>query len=91
MSQRNTCASDLGVEVEERFLTRLLCHLERPGAAKGGRFGTGGHTSVHASGVAGNPRTQWDVIEDEELPAVPRSTPKAIETPSLRSGGLAHY
>ena len=26
-----------------------------------------GHTSVHAPGVAGNPRIQWDVIEDEEL------------------------
>ena len=42
-----------------------------------------GHTSVHAPGVAGNPRIQWDVIEDEELPAVPRTTPKAIGPPSL--------
>ena len=46
-----------------------------------------GHTSVHAPGVAGNPRIQWDVIEDEELPAAPRSTPKAIGPPSLRRGG----
>ena len=23
-----------------------------------------GHTSVHTAGVAGNPRIQWDVIED---------------------------
>ena len=37
-----------------------------------------GHMSVHAPGVAGNPRIQWDVIEDEELPAAPRTTPKAI-------------
>ena len=45
-----------------------------------------GHTSVHAAGatVAGNPRIQWDVIEDKELLAVPRPTPKAIGTPSLR-------
>ena len=47
----------------------------------------GGHTSVHATGVAGNPRIQWGVLKDEELPAVPRSTPKAIGTPSLRRGG----
>ena len=46
-----------------------------------------GHTSVHVSGVAGNPRIQWDVIEDEELSAVPRPTPKAIGSPSLRRGG----
>ena len=46
-----------------------------------------GHTSVHAPGVAGNPRIQWDVIEDEELSAVPRLTPKAIGPPSLRRGG----
>ena len=46
-----------------------------------------GHMSVHAAGVAGNPRIQWDVIEDEELPAMPRSTPKAIGTLSLRRGG----
>ena len=46
-----------------------------------------GHTSVHAAGVAGNPRIQWDVLEDEELPAATRSTPKAIGTPSLRRGG----
>ncbi len=26
-----------------------------------------GHTSVHAAGVAGNPRTQWDVIEDKSF------------------------
>ena len=47
------------------------------------------HTSVHrdAPGVAGNPRIQWDVIEDEELPAAPRTTPKAIGPPSLRRGG----
>ncbi len=43
-----------------------------------------GHTCAHVAGVAGNPRIQWDVIEDEELPAEPRSTPKAIGTPSLR-------
>ena len=48
-----------------------------------------GHTSVHAAGVAGNPRTNWDIIEDEELPAAPRSTPKG--TPSLRRGGPGHY
>ena len=46
-----------------------------------------GHTSVHVSAVAGNPRIQWNVIEDEELSAVPRSTPKAIQPPSLRRGG----
>ena len=48
-----------------------------------------GHTSVHAPGVAGNPRIpgQWDVIEDEELLAVPRTTPKAIGPSSLRRGG----
>ena len=45
------------------------------------------HTSVHAPGVAGNPRIQWDVIEDEELSAAPRLTPKAIGPPSLRRGG----
>jgi hypothetical protein len=43
-----------------------------------------GHTSVHVAGVTGNPRIQWDVIEDEEIYAVPRSTPKAIGTPSIR-------
>ena len=46
-----------------------------------------GHTSVHAPGVAGNPRIQWDVIEDEELTAAPLLTPKAIGPPSLRRGG----
>ena len=46
-----------------------------------------GHTSVHVTGVAGNPRTQWDVIEDEELSAALRLTPKAIGPPSLRRGG----
>ena len=46
-----------------------------------------GHTSVHAPGVAGNPRIQRDVVEDQELPAAPRSTPKAIGPPSLRRGG----
>ena len=50
-----------------------------------------GHTSVHAAGVAGNPRTQWDVIEDEELPADPRSTPKDICIPSPRREGPGHY
>ncbi len=37
-----------------------------------------GQTCEHVAGVAGNPRIQWDVIEDEELHVVPRSTPKAI-------------
>ena len=45
------------------------------------------HPSIQVTVVAGNPRTQWDVIEDEELSAVPRSTPKAIWPPSLRRGG----
>ena len=45
------------------------------------------HTSVHALWVAGNPRIQWYVIEDEELTAAPRLTPKAIGPPSLRCGG----
>ena len=46
-----------------------------------------GHTSVHAPGVAGNPRIQCDVVEDEELSVAPRSTPTAIGPPSLRRGG----
>jgi hypothetical protein len=50
-----------------------------------------GHTCAHVAGVADNPRTQWDVIEDDELHAVPRSTPKAIGTPSLRRGGPGNY
>ncbi len=50
-----------------------------------------GHMSAHIAGVAGNPRIQWDVIEDEELYAVPRSTPKAIGTPSLQRGGHCNY
>ena len=37
--------------------------------------------------MLGNPRIQWDVIEDEELSAVPRPTPKAIGPQSLRRGG----
>ena len=41
-----------------------------------------GHTSVHTAGVAGNPRIPWDVLEDEELSAAPRSNPKAIGTPT---------
>jgi hypothetical protein len=51
------------------------------------------HTSAHdVEGVADNPRIQWDVREDEELPAVPRSTPKAIGTPSLPlRGGPGYY
>ena len=43
-----------------------------------------GHTSVHAAGVAGNPRIQWDAIDDQDLPPAPRTTPKPIGTPSLR-------
>ncbi len=35
MRRRNPCAYDLGAEDEERFSTRRLCHLERPGAAEG--------------------------------------------------------
>ena len=31
-----------------------------------------GHTSVHAAGVAGNPRIKWNVLEYEELPVAPR-------------------
>ena len=50
-----------------------------------------GHTCAHVAGVAGNPRIQWDVIEDDEFHAVPRSTPKAIGTPSLRRGGPGNY
>ncbi len=50
-----------------------------------------GHTCAHVAGVAGNPRIQWDVIEDEELHAAPRSTPKAIGTPSLRRGGQGNH
>jgi hypothetical protein len=46
-----------------------------------------GHMSVAAAGVAGNP-IQWDVAEEELLPAVPRSTPKAVGTPNLRRGGV---
>ncbi len=120
MRRRNPCAYDLGAEDEDRFSTRLLCHLGRPGAADGRRFGTGGEphwsiaakdpaasslqvtkgpaskgppktadrrsgqlsvavcgrTSVHAAGVAGNPRTQWDVIENEELPAALARLPR---------------
>ena len=48
-----------------------------------------GHTCAHVAGVAGNPRIQWDFIEDEDLHAEPRSNPKAIGTPSLRRVGPA--
>ena len=50
-----------------------------------------GHTCAHVAGIAGNPRIQWDVIEDEELHAAPRSTPQAIGTPSLLRGGPGNY
>jgi hypothetical protein len=33
MRWHSSCAYDLGMEDEERFSTRRLCHLERPGAA----------------------------------------------------------
>ncbi len=29
------------------------------------------HSSAHVTVVAGNPRIQWNVIEDEGLPAMP--------------------
>ncbi len=42
-----------------------------------------------AAEVAGNPRTQWDDIEDMERPAAaPHMIPKAVDTPNLRSEGL---
>ncbi len=50
-----------------------------------------GHMSAHVAGVAANPRIQWDVIEDQERHAAPRSTPKAIGTPSLLRGGPNNY
>ncbi len=39
-----------------------------------------GHTTLISAGIAGNPRIQWDVIEDEEIPAATQSTSKAIGT-----------
>ncbi len=46
--------------------------------------------SVISTGVAGDRIIQWDVIEDEELPAAPRSTLKATGTLSLRCRGTGN-
>ncbi len=46
-----------------------------------------GKTSDSAAGAAGKAKNQWDVTEDEGMPDPPRSTPKPVGTPRLRSGG----
>jgi hypothetical protein len=40
MHQGDSCAYDLGAQDKELFSTSLICHLKRPGAADGRRFGT---------------------------------------------------
>ena len=46
-----------------------------------------GNTIVSAAGAAIKAKNQWDVTEDEEIPDPPRSTPKTVGAPRLRSGG----
>jgi hypothetical protein len=46
-----------------------------------------GRTSTSSAGVAGNPRFLWDASEDHSPPAaVPRQTPKSVESSNLRHG-----